>query len=131
MILPSLHIDDDLAQAYMAEAVERRVPVEQVLQERLASSAPLDPRQRYLILIGEPREQLEIILGGGTLKDLADLVTKVRRLASIKFGAHELQLTAGQLEEIKWRAGKQGRTIDQMVQAAWTRFKEQFFTLVP
>ena len=131
MILPSLHIDDDLAQTYMDEALERKVPIEQLLQDRLARAVSLDPRQRYVIVVDNPRVRLETILGGGNLQRAEDLVAKVARLARIRFGDHELQLTAGNLEEIAWRANKQGRTIEQMLEIAWARFRETFFTLVP
>ncbi len=100
MKLPSLHIDDDLAQVYMDEALERKMPIEQLLADRLVRAAPLDPRSRYVIVADQARVQLEQLLGGGDVKSGEDLVQKVRRLARIKFGDHELQLSAGQLEEI-------------------------------
>lgn len=127
-----LQLDDDLFEMYMQEAIERRMEVGDILRERLKRSIALDPRTRCMVLDdGRLLQQLEEYLGGGQLKGTADLVNKVSRLAKIKFGEHEFRLTAGQFEELAWRAKKTGRTVDQQMTVIFQRMRETFFTYVP
>lgn len=127
----TIDLHDDLADHYRREGDDRCVPLESVIEGRLGAATRLDPRNRYLILDQPVLGELEKKVGGGHLQDNGDLLGKVQRLAQIRFGQHTLELTPGQLEEIAWRAGKQGRSIDQMLQAAYEKFAEDFFTLLP
>ncbi len=127
----TLTVDDDTALTYQNEAVERGIDVELVMAERLKLAQAIDPRARYLILIDNTLTRLEQALGHMPLLHAEDLIAKVNRLAKIRFGQHALELTAGQMEEIAWRASKQGKTVEFMLKAAWDRFCEEFFTLLP
>lgn len=128
-IIIDLH--DDLAASYQKEADARTLPLESVIEGRLGAATRLDPRSRYVIVDQPVLGQLETRLGGGHLQDTGDLLDKVSRLAVIKFGEIELPLTPGQYEELAWKAQKQGRTLDQMLQIAYEKFAEDFFTLIP
>lgn len=126
----TLTLPDDLAADYQTEADSRHLDLETVLVGRLKSADELDPRQRYLIIVGRVRDQLEAKLGGGHLQNANDLFRKVDRLAKIKFGEHEIVLTAGQLEELVWRSEKIGKSIDRMLAEMWQRISQEFFSNV-
>lgn len=126
-----LQIDDDLAEKYCQEAAARGLELPVVLVDRLRRAEPLDPRGRYVILEGQTREQMEGTLGGGQISSAEDLLTKVQRLARIRFGDHEIPLTAGQFEEIKWRAHKLGRTVPQVMEIIANKLKADVFEYAP
>lgn len=127
----TLQLDDDTSEAYSNEALERGVDLEIVLAERLKMAQAMDPRSRYLLLIDNTLTRMEQALGHMPLLHAEDLIAKTQRLARVRFGDHELELTAGQMEEIAWRGEKQGKSIEEMLAMAWDRFKEEFFTLLP
>ena len=123
----TLTIPDDLAEVYAEEGIARKMEIEPVLVERLLKAVPLDPRARPLIISGRTREAIEEKLGGGHVQGEVDLLQKIRRLANIRFGDHELKLSAGQMEEMVWRAGKQGRSIEGTLKPAWHYWYGKFF----
>lgn len=127
----TLTLPDDLAADYTEEATERGWKIEDVLTERLLRASELDPRHRYVIVVGRVRDQLEKRLGGGHLMDANDLYRKVDRLAKIRFGQHEIILSAGQMEEMVFRSNKIGKSIDQMLDEMWAKISQEFFTYAP
>jgi hypothetical protein len=132
MVLNNFTIPDDLFIIYRDEAMSRKISLGDLLRERLQKAVGCDPREHPLILTGgRTMQQIEGHLGGGQLKSAEDLLKKVRRLASIKFGAHEFVLSPGQLEELTFRAAKTGRSIDRLIAEIWRRVSEDFFKYVP
>lgn len=129
MITQRLTLPDPLAQAYLHEAEDRNISFEEVLEQRLVCALPLDPRVRPLVVSGMAREQIEDAMGCPPLQNELDLIQQTSRLAKVEFGTHTLKLTPGQTEEIAYRAKKQGKTVDQMLQMVWAAFGEQFFGL--
>ncbi len=127
----TIEVFGDLEEAYRREADERALPIESVMEGRLAAATRLDPRRRYVVVDQPVLGKIEEKLGGGHLQDEGDLLAKVQRLVKIDFEGYELKLTPGQLEELAYRAKKQGRTLGDMVQAAYDKFAGDFFTLVP
>lgn len=127
----TLQLDDDTSEAYSTEALERGVDLEIVMAERLKMAQAMDPRSRYLLLIDNTLSRMEQALGHLPILHAEDLIAKTTRLAKVRFGEHSLELTAGQMEEIAWRGGKQGKSIEAMLAAAWERFTAEFFTLLP
>jgi hypothetical protein len=127
-----LRLDDDLYDAYKLESHSRRVPLGDILRERLALALPLDPRRRGLI-VATPTvlADLEACLGGGHLLSEADLLEKVQRLARIKFGDYAFPITPGQFAELEFRATKTGRTVPQLVEAIYRKVSADFFSYVP
>jgi hypothetical protein len=128
----TLSLDDDLADFYTREAASRRMAIGTVINERLTRALPLDPRKRSVV-IGDADviHRLEQALGGGHLLGERDLLGKVERLARIEFGPHTFQITPGQFEELKFRAGKTGRSVEQLVMDMYTKMSEDFFRAVP
>lgn len=133
MAITSLRIDDDLLGVYQAEAEASggKLSLEHVLADRLKRAEYLVPNSRYIVLADAPRDQMEKLLGGGSLRSGDDLLEKVSRLARVRFGDHTLEdLTPGQMEELVYRAEKMGKTVDQLLQETWAKFRQDFFTLV-
>jgi len=73
------------------------------------------------------RQRIEHTTGIGTTRSAADLVEAVERLARISIGSIVIDFTPGQLEEIKHRAGKRGRTVEEELRAAVARIKDEIF----
>lgn len=130
-MIARIQIPDEIAEEYQTEALARNITLDQLLSERLVKALPLDPRGRYIILEGRNRERLEERLGQMPVLNAEDLLAKVSRLARIKFGDHEIMLTAGQLEEIAWRAHKRDKPVEVILQETYDAFAKDFFTLVP
>ena len=132
MIVNNLQLDDEIALDYQNEAVERGFDdLRPVLADRLRRAIDLDPRHPYLILSDMTLKRIEQALGGLPFQNTDQLVRATERLARIKFGEHELELTPGQLEEIAWTAAKQGKSVDAILKETWGVFCRDFFTLVP
>lgn len=130
----SLTIDDDTFEIYKTEARERGANVGTVIAERLTKAVALDPRTRALVLDGGLiMQKIEEKLGGGTLTGTEDLLRKVTNLASIKFGAHEFQITPGQYRELAFRATKVGGgiTVEDLIKRMYDTIAKNFFEYTP
>lgn len=85
---------------------------------------------RFAVVNQQELQTLEDILGGGSVLNGADLLKKVERLAGISFGHVRLAFTPGQLEDLKRKADRQGKTVEQLVDQMAPRIHEQFFGLI-
>lgn len=126
-----LLLDDDVADFYIAEAETRKVALDTLLADRLTRAGQLHPDHPYLIVTDNDLAVAEKELGGLPIRSCQTLLDRLRRLAKIRFGEHTLALTAGQLEELTWRASKQGKSVAYLIHAAWEKFSADFFSLVP
>jgi len=107
-------------------------PIEQTAAAHLQLALRFDPPAggRTVPLNGYELEQLEAILGGGSILHAPDLLQKVQRLAGISCLHVRLPFTPNQLEALAVRAERQGQTIEQLVERAAPRIYEQFFNLI-
>lgn len=128
-MIVQLRIDDDLIEEYKGE-VSESTSLEMILADRLKRALVMIPNSRYIVLADRARDQMEQLVGGGSLRSADDLLLRVRRLANVKFGDHELDLTPGQMEEIAFRAKKMGKSVEAVVKETWDRFTQDFFSLV-
>lgn len=71
--------------------------------------------------------EIEQITGIGTTISPTELVKAVDRLARVAIGDVRIDFTPGQLEEIKHRAQKRGRTVQQELQSVIDRIKDEIF----
>jgi hypothetical protein len=127
----TLSLDDDLYADYLRESQSRKIPLNTILNERLLLAEPLDPRNRPIVISDTGIVQhLEQVIGGGSIKDQYDLSAKVTRLARIGFGDHTFKITPGQFEELKFRATKTGRTVEQLIADLYTRMAQDLFRTV-
>jgi len=91
----------------------------------LAAQSPTATPGLTLTLIQCGR--LEETLGIGATRSFEQLVKAVERLAAIKVGEIKLPFTPGQLTELKHRAEKRGRTIEQEMKAVVDRIRDELF----
>lgn len=80
-----------------------------------------------LTLSPSDREALELTTGIGTTRSAATLLAAVQRLARIRIGDVTIPFTPGQLEEIAYRAGKRGITVQRATQDVIDRIKDELF----
>jgi hypothetical protein len=79
------------------------------------------------VLSPDDRHQIEAVAGIGSTDSPAALLAAIRRLASIAIGGVDLPFTPGQLEELKHRAEKRGRTVAQEIEAVVARIHDELF----
>lgn len=120
-------LDDDLVARYAAYAEEVHQPVAQILERQLARFAAYPPAQQVIPLDRAALQQLESLLGGGTLKSPADLVARVRAYASITLGKVVLDLSPAQKTELAYRAQKQGKTPEAITQELIDQVTQEMF----
>lgn len=85
---------------------------------------------RYAVLSQAELQALEDILGGGSVLNGKDLLAKVQRLAGISYHHIRLNFTPGQLEDLQFKAKRQGKTVEQLVEQMAPRIADQFFGLI-
>lgn len=116
----------------LGDAIERRAADEgkakDLLVQQLLRDAMALPRGRMLALDAVGLEQLEKILGGGSVLNQQDLALKVQRLAGITYGNIRLDFTPSQLEEIARRAERLSLTPEELVRRTAQKMEELFFT---
>ena len=99
-------IDDDLAAAYAG--MVRSLDTSTIVERQLARFIEYPPTVRVLPLAHDHLQQVEHLLGGGSIKSPEDLVERVRSYASVSLGKITLDLSVGQKAEIVHRAAKRG-----------------------
>jgi len=105
-----------------AEAVERDI-IQQLTRFRT-----LHPRRRALVLDVEAVEKL---LGGMPIADSADLLRRLQQLAAIEFHRVKLDFSASQLAELKWRADRQGKSVEVLAAEILAHVTREFFYRLP
>jgi hypothetical protein len=123
-----IDLSDDLCDRYLAHSAT--IPLAQLLERQLARFADYPATQRVLPLGPDALQQLEHLLGGGSIKSAADLVLRVRSYASISIGAITLDLTAAQKAEVQHRAEKRGITPKAVAEEMVSIIEEQIFETV-
>lgn len=107
-------------------------PIEIVAQQLLGLAARSLPQGgRVVVLTGDDLHALEDRLAGGSILSPGDLRAKVDRLAGIGFYHTTLPFTPSQLEHLKVKAERQGKTVEQLIEEAAPKIYEQFFGLLP
>lgn len=131
MTVLRIQIDEDSLALLQQIADFHRKDLELTAAQHLRSAAHHLPASgRFLVVHGDQLDQLERILGGGSLLNQADLLKKVQRLAGISFLHIRLPFTPNQLEALKEKASRNSLTVEQLVERTAPRIYEQFFDLV-
>lgn len=127
-----LVLQDSVIQALEREAAGADRPLEYIATALLqaATQQRLPVQGKFVVLRGEVLEQLEAILGGGSVLSQEDLLRKVEGLAGISFFHHRLPFSPSQLEQLQEKASRQGLTVEQLIDRAAPRVYEQFFDLL-
>lgn len=118
---------DKLHEVARAHERDLETAASQVLATGL-SALPL--QGRFAVIHQAELQALEDILGGGSILNGQDLLKKVQRLAGISYHHIRLNFTPGQLEDLEWKAKRQGKTVEQLVEQMAPRIADQFFGLI-
>lgn len=112
-------------------AKEQERDLETAASQVLATGlSALPAHGRFAVISGTELQALEDILGGGSVLNGQDLLSKVKRLAGISYGHIRLGFTPGQLEDLEFKAKRQGKTVEQLVEQMAPRIADQFFGLI-
>lgn len=122
-----LTLDDSVAETYTEYATRQGKSVEDLCAAQLKRFAKLEPGKKVLVIPVQLDGVLADRLGGLPLKDGMDLLTRMERLARITFMGLDLQLSPGQLEELAYRAQRQGKSVGALIEEIWAQLREQFF----
>jgi len=126
----TIQITDDTYERYAAHAATTpgSASAEEMMAAQLARFEEVRPSDRIVVVDSRHRARLEDLLpSGGSLKDAADLVNRVDRLARIEIGEVKVPFTVGELEELSYRARHQGRKHADLIEEAVAAWHEQFF----
>lgn len=98
-------------------------------QARLDELAKLAVPAKVPGLLLSPADcgRVEDLLGIGATRSASALVAAIARLGSISVGEIRLPFTPGQLEELKYRAEKRGRSVAQEMKAVVDRINDELF----
>lgn len=120
-------IDDALYQQYLAAAKDNGHLATAQINARLRRFLELGPTERALVLTGDQLQQIELTLGGGSLKDAGDLLKRIEDWAGITIGHIRLTFSPAQLQEIGLRAQKQGKSPKELVEDIVRQMESSFF----
>jgi hypothetical protein len=121
-----IQIADAVALHYQTKADAARVPLATYLQRQLTRFAEV-PAGRALVLTGEALEEVDRLLGLGSTQTPLALLEAIRAWAGITIGGIRLEFTPAQLAEIAYRAEKQGKTPEAIVQDIVSQMEQSFF----
>ena len=112
-----ISIDDKLYARYKEAADSVKFPggTEALIVRQLARMSDYAASARLIILDKAPLQQIEVALGGGSLRSADDLVERIKAYASISLGGVRMDLSPAQLEEVAYRAQKLGKAPDEML----------------
>lgn len=110
-----------------ADAADRATTPEQLIARQLQRFGDFPVTVRTVLVAGDDLEALETTLGGGQVKDGADLLKKVHQWAGITIGNIRVDFSPAQLDEIAHRAEKQGKDPQTIVDDIVRQIAEQFF----
>jgi hypothetical protein len=120
-------IADTTADAYQAFATKQGRPLDQIVETQLARFRTLEPGTPAIVIGGESLERLTIALGGLSIRDGADLATKVDDLAAVSFQHIRLNFSPQHLAELQHRAERQGKSVESLVIDTVNKMAEDFF----
>lgn len=121
-------IPDALAERYTDYATQASRSLDETVTHQLQKTAtinPFDPRR--LVLGQRLLEKLEARLGGGPIATADDLEKRFDRLASIAVMGIDLRFSPNMLEELAYRAARQGKTVEALAEEIASRMAVQFF----
>lgn len=121
----NLSLPDDLYEQYASRAAGK-ASVEELLTAQLDRFKEVSPMDRVVVVLPKERAALEAKLGGGNIRDGADLLTKVAALADIEIGGVKVEFSPGELRNIKTFASKNRLAVEVAIAQTVHSMKEQF-----
>lgn len=120
-------LSDPLAEQYLLLATQQNRSLDEVVEIQLRRFETIPPGSTVVVLGPKHLDYLAEKLHGGDVRSAEDLITKVDRLAGVKFSGIDLRMTPAQLEELVHRAARQGKPVEALVQEIWERLSVDFF----
>jgi hypothetical protein len=120
-------VPDPLADQYADGAKVANMTAEEAMVRQLQRTVGVAPSGRQVVLGASQLEYLERRCGGGPITRADEVVARVARLASISFMGIDLLLSPGQLEELAFRASRQGKPMETLVKEIADRLVTDFF----
>lgn len=119
-------ISDELADVLEQKAAGTKQTVDEIAEALIVRTIEVGMRERYLIIRGKVREELEGICGK-PITDAKELVKQMHRLGSISFGHVRLKLTVKQMEEMRRRADKRSMKVADLIAEIAHEMEPMFF----
>lgn len=125
----TLDIPDELYSQFStlaeSDSLER---ISDLMKTYLEYFVKIDPRAPYLIVDPVSRGKLEEILSGGDIKSPTDLVQRVDHLSRMEIGGVRIPFTPAQIEEMKYKAERNGDTLQAYTEKLVSQMGQMFFT---
>jgi hypothetical protein len=130
-----IDIPEEVYEAYAAQvttlaAAGGHASAQELMAAQLARFSAVPATNHVLIVDSEARGRLDQILQGGMLRDSADLVAKVQRLADISIGEIRVHFTPGQLMQIKNFAARNRLTPEEGIKRVVKSMESMFFDYI-
>jgi hypothetical protein len=125
-------VDDEyvaMAEALAADGSPGISP-EEVMSQTLQTFRSANPTTRILVFDAEQRARLEAALGGLPIVDPEEVISKVQRLAALEIGYLRVDFTPAQWEEMKRKAKRNGRPLEQYANEIAQGMASQWFDCV-
>ena len=103
---------------------------EDLMSSQLDRFKEVPPMDRCLVLSSTVREELEKILSGGTLRDDADLLRKVQKLADLQSEGVNLHFSTAQLHQIKTYSTRNALPLEETIRRIVRQMEHMFFDFV-
>ncbi len=119
-------ISDELADVLESKAAGTNQSVDEIAEALILRTIEVGMQERYILIRGVVREELETLCGKPILTQEA-LLTQMQRLGSISFGHVRLKLTVKQMEELTRRAMKRGIKVPALIEEIAHEMEPMFF----
>ena len=131
----TIQMTDDVYDAYTSAAegmagLGKPLTPEEIMVDRLTRFKGVSPSDRVVVVEPPIRGRLEMILGGGSLKDSEDLLKKVEALADIQIGGIRIEFSPGELKQMAHWSRRQGKTVEFILGDIVSRIKLGIFDRV-
>lgn len=120
-------LPDAIAFKYQTAAAQARVSLEKYLERALARAADIPLGQRVIVLSGDSLAEVDQLLGIGSTASPEALLAAIRAWAGITIGDIRLTFSPAQLEEVAYRAARQGKTPEAIVQDLVAQLQDGLF----
>ncbi len=132
-----LQMPDEVYDAYAAQAAKlasrgsaRTASPEDMMVAQLDRFQKVAPMDRVVVVDSASREGLESLLSGRSLSSGADLLRRVRDLASLEIGHIRIEFTTQQLEILKNYATRNRISPEDAARGVVRGMQDNFFDIV-
>lgn len=135
MKIRELSVLDEVYDAYVRHAEQLQattgnvVAPEELMRKHLERFKDIAPFEQVVVIDAGSRARLEEILCT-SLQDAKQIVEKVDAVASLEIGGVKWNFSPGMLHQLRIRAGKNNRTVEQEVDITLKEMSWRFFDAI-